>query len=155
LAPKESTRIHVLDSGHEWGATVDIAGRQAGEGLMIRLQPCGRAKMRFVGPDGKPITKHEAIFEFVATPGPSVYARRNKQEQAALAADADFLANVDRKHYWGDPVADAEGRFTMVSLIPGAIYRISDFSTVNGEKGGKDRQRDAGSIPMNGQCPQP
>jgi RNA polymerase sigma factor (sigma-70 family) len=140
LAPEGSTRIHVLDAGHEWGATVDIAGRQAGEVLIIRLQPCGRARIRFVGPDGKPITKHEAIFEFVATPGASVYTRRSKQEQAALAADADFLANVDRKHYWNDPVADAEGRFTMVSLIPGAIYRISDFSTVNSEVGAQVRK---------------
>ena len=140
LAPEGSTRIHVLDAGNEWGATVDIAGRQAGEGVMIRLQPCGRAKMRFVGPDGKPITKHEAQFEFVATPGPSVYTRKSTQEQATLAADADFLANVDRKHYWDDPLADAEGRFTMVSLIPGAMYRITDFSTVNSGQGAQVRK---------------
>jgi hypothetical protein len=142
LDPEGSSRIHVLDAGHEWGASVDVSGRQAGEGLTIRLQPCGRARMRFVEPDGKPITRPQAaiLFEFVATPGPSVYARRSKQEQAALSADADFLANVDRKHYWEDPLADAEGRFTMVSLIPGALYRISDFSTVNSEKGAQVRK---------------
>ena len=96
--------------------------------------------MQLVGPDGKPITKHEAQFEFVATPGPSVYTRKSTQEQATLAGDADFLANVDRKHYWDDPLADAEGRVTMVSLIPGAMYRITDFSTVNSEQGAQVRK---------------
>ncbi len=135
LDPEKSTRISVLDPEHEWGATLDVSGKQAGEDLTIRLQPCGRAKMRFVGPDGRPLTRPAAIFEFVATPGPSSYSRRKPQEQAMLPADADFLGNVDRKHHWDDPVADAEGRFTLVSLVPGAIYRISDWSTANDEKG--------------------
>ena len=135
LAPDASTRIYVFDPEHQWGATVEVAGKQAGQDLAIRLKHCGQAKGRFVGPDGKPLTKPEALFEFVATPGPSAYIRRTKQDQAELTADADFLANVDRKHYWDDPNTDAEGRFTMISLIPGALYRISDFSTRGAEKG--------------------
>src|SRR5262249_35051551 len=131
LDPEGSTRISILDPEHEWGTTIEISGRQAGQGLTIRLQPCGKAKARFVGPDGKPVTKPEAIYEFVATPGPSVYSRRKPQEQAMLPADADFLANVDRKHYFDDPAADAEGRVSLPGLIPGAIYRISDWSTAN------------------------
>jgi protocatechuate 3,4-dioxygenase beta subunit len=145
--PQGSARISILDAEHEWGATVEVSGKQAGEDLTIRLQPCGRAKMRFVGPDGRPVTsrarradKPFVLFEFVATPGPSIYGRRKPQEQAMLAADADFLANVDRKHYWDDPVADAEGCYTMVSLIPGALYRIIDFSTANDEKGAQVRK---------------
>ena len=52
-------RSHLfLDPEHEWGATVEVSGKQAGEDLTIRLQPCGRAKARFVGPDGKPVVQH-------------------------------------------------------------------------------------------------
>jgi RNA polymerase sigma factor (sigma-70 family) len=131
IDPQGSSRISILDPEHEWGATLEVFGKQAGKDLTIRLQPCGRAKARFVGPDGRPVTKPEAIYEFVATPGPGAYSRRTPQQQAMLGADADFLSNVDRKHYWDDPVADAEGRVNLVSLIPGAIYRISDWSTAN------------------------
>ena len=99
LAPEASTRIYFLDPDHEWGATVEVSGKQAGEDLTVRLQPCGQAKARFVGPDGKPVAKHRPHFEIVATPGPSRISR-NKQDQAELAADAAFVANVDRKHYW-------------------------------------------------------
>jgi hypothetical protein len=133
LAPDASTRIHILDPEHEWGATADVSGRQAGQDLTVRLQACGRAKARFVGPDRGPAASSEAIFELVMTPGPSRYTRGTGPDADALTADADFLGNVDRKHYWSDPAADAEGRVTLRSLIPGAIYRITDFSTLNDE----------------------
>ncbi len=60
---------------------------------------------------------------------------RATRKQAELAADASLVANVDRKHYWNQPDTDAEGRITLISLIPGATYRITDFSTVNDKKG--------------------
>ncbi len=140
LDPKGSSRISILDPDHEWGATIEFSGKQAGKDLTIRLQPCGKARARFVGPDGQPLARQEAILEFVASPGPSQYSRRTKQQQDELTADADFLANVDRKHYWDDPRTDADGRLTMISLIPGALYRILDFSTLNKEKGAQVRK---------------
>jgi RNA polymerase sigma factor (sigma-70 family) len=141
LDPQGSTRISILDPEHEWGATLDVSGKQAGQDLTIRLQPCGRARARFIGPDGKPVTNPSPpLYEFVATPGPSAYSRRKGAEQAALTADADFLGNVDRRHYRDDPVPDAEGRLTLDALIPGALYRITDFSTVNQEKGAQVRK---------------
>jgi hypothetical protein len=141
LGPEASTRIHVLDSEHEWGATVDISGKQAGEDLTIRLQPCGTARARFVGPDGKPVAKHRPHFEIVATPGPNQMSR-SEQDQTQLAADASLVANVDRKHYWNGPRTDAEGRITLISLIPGALYRIIDFSTVNNATKGIQVRKD-------------
>jgi hypothetical protein len=134
LAADASTRIHILDPEHEWGATVEVTGKEAGEDVTIRLQPCGQGKARFVGPDGKPVAKKKPHFEIVATPGPSSISR-DEREQSELAADASLVANVDRKHYWNLPGTDDEGRITLISLIPGALYRIIDFSTVNEKKG--------------------
>jgi RNA polymerase sigma factor (sigma-70 family) len=135
LDPEGSTRVSLLDPDHEWGATVEVSGKQAGEDLTIRLQPCGKARARFVGPDGKPVAKHRPHFEFVATPGPDQFSR-DKKAKAELAADVAYMANVDRKHYWNGPLTDAEGRITLPSLIPGALYRITDFSTVNDDAKG-------------------
>jgi RNA polymerase sigma factor (sigma-70 family) len=141
LAPDASTRIHILDPEHEWGATVDVSGKQSGEDLTIRLEPCGQARARFVGANGKPVTKLQPMFfEFVMTPGPSRFSK-DKQDRGKPSADADFLADIDDKHYqWNEPRTDAEGRFTMMSLIPGALYRIIDFSTVHDDKGARIRK---------------
>jgi hypothetical protein len=139
LAADASTRIHALDSEHEWGATVEISGKQTGEDVTVRLQRCGQARARFVGPTGKPVAKERPHFEIVATPGPSLMSR-DKRDRAELGADASLVANVDRKHYWNLPGTDAEGRITLISLIPGALYRIIDFSTVNEGKGPQVRK---------------
>jgi hypothetical protein len=130
LDPKGTARIHILDAEHELGATAEVSGKQAGEEVTVRLQPCGRAKARFVGPDGKPIAKYQPRFEFIATPGPSRYSR-NPKDLTELSADDEMMANIDRKHYWPQPASNAEGRITLVSLIPGALYRLGDFSTIN------------------------
>jgi RNA polymerase sigma factor (sigma-70 family) len=138
LDPKGATRVSVLDPDHGWGATVEVSGAQAGEDLTFRLQPCGEARARFVGPDGKPIAGHRPMFEILATPGPSPTMQIDL-DQAELAADASLVANVDHKHYRPGPSSDAEGRITLGSLIPGALYRITDFSTAN-EKGERIRK---------------
>jgi hypothetical protein len=139
--PEKPARISILDAEHEWGATLDVSGKQAGEDLTIRLEPCGRAKVRFVGPDGKPVAKHQPHFEIVATLGPSNMSR-DKKDQAEPSADSEFVANIDRKHYWRFPTTDAEGRITLVDLIPGALYRIIDFSTVRDPKKGPQVRKD-------------
>ena len=126
---------------HEWGASVEISGKQTGEDLTIRLQPCGQARARFVGPDGKPIAKYWAHFEFVARPGPTRFSR-SKHDQTELVADAALMGNVDRKHYWHGPSTDEEGRVNLPDLIPGAMYRIVDFSTTDDQAKGAQIRKD-------------
>jgi RNA polymerase sigma factor (sigma-70 family) len=141
LAPDSTTRIFVLDPAHKWGGSLEISGRQASDSPTVRLEPCGQARARIVGPDGKAIANYTLHFEFVMTPGPSQWSQR-KQDRAELAADADFIANVDHKNYPDMPRTDAEGRITLPALIPGALYRILDFSTVNDQDKGAQIRKD-------------
>ena len=100
--PEKPARVSFLDADHQWGATVEISAKQAGEEVLVRLQPCGQAKARFVGPDGKPVAKMFPRFEILGTPGPHEWDRR-KESQSMLAADAAYMPNVDRIHYWNQP----------------------------------------------------
>jgi hypothetical protein len=124
-----------------WGATVEFSAKQAAEDVLVRLQPCGQAKARFVGADGNPVANMSPHFEILGTPGPHQHDRR-KESQSMLAADAALMANIDRIHYWKGPYTDAEGRITLPALIPGALYRISDFSTVNDADTGLQIRKD-------------
>jgi hypothetical protein len=80
-------------------------------------------------------------FEILGTPGPHLRDQR-KESQTMLAADAEHMSNIDRKHYWHQRLTDAEGRITLPDLIPGALYRISDFSTVNDRDKGVQVRKD-------------
>ena len=63
-------------------------------------------------------------------------------DQGEPAADGAYLPNVDRKHYRNELATDAEGRITLPALIPGALYRISDWSTVNVQDKGYQIRKD-------------
>jgi RNA polymerase sigma factor (sigma-70 family) len=141
LAAEASTQIFVLDDERQWGAAVELAGKLAGEDLIIRLQPCGQAKARFVGPDGKPVATYQPHVELIATPGPTRFSR-SKRDQAELSANAELMGNVDRKRYWNGPHTDVDGRITLPALIPGALYRIVDFSTINDQDKGVQIRKD-------------
>jgi hypothetical protein len=139
--PEKPAPAYFLDADHEWGAAVELSGQQAGAELTIRLQPCGQARARFVGPDGKPVAKLNVFpyFHLLMTPGA---VRTVSVEGEQLMADEAFLPNVDFKHYPNGPSTDADGRVTLPDLIPGAPYRISDWSTANVQGKGIQLRKD-------------
>jgi hypothetical protein len=141
LDPEKAKRVSFLDADHQWGATVELSGKQSGKDIEVQLVPCGQAKARFVTPDGKPIPKISPQLEILGSSGPSSRTR-TAEAQAQLAADAAAVINLDRKHYWNGQFTDAEGRITLPDLIPGATYRINDWSTVNDEEKGVQVRRD-------------
>ena len=116
----------------------NLSGKQAGAEVTVQLQPCGRAKARFIDPEGKPVARIFPLFEILGTPGPHEDSRSPK-DQAQLAADAAYMPSVDREHYWRGPLTDALGRITLPDLIPGASYRVSDSSD-RAEKGVRVRK---------------
>ena len=124
LDPDRPVRVAFLDPDHQWGAAVELAGKQAGEDITVRLQPCGRATVRLVGTDGKPIAGTFPQIELLGSPGPR-RDTRNPREQAELAADTVYLPSVDPVYHRNRLRTDADGRITLPDLIPGATYRIN------------------------------
>ncbi|HEV3258655.1 MAG TPA: sigma-70 family RNA polymerase sigma factor [Gemmataceae bacterium] len=128
--PDKSVPVYFLDAKNKLGATVELSGKQAGEPVTVRMAPCGSAAVRVVGPDGKPVARHRPWLEIVVTPGPH-HNDRKASDQGKLAADSDYVANVDRLNHWAGPLTDAHGRVTLAALIPGAMYRIVDNSDMD------------------------
>ncbi len=141
LDPAGTAHVDIVDPVHQWGASVDVSGKDADAEHLVTLAPCGQAKARFLDRDGKPVVNHIPNFEYIATPGPPAF-NRDKKQKGQLSADAAWMINVDRKHYWNSPTTDAEGRITLPDLIPGALYRINDFSTVNDPAKGVQVRKD-------------
>ena len=69
LDPEKPTTVYILDSERGWGAAAELSAR--GGEPTIRLKPCGTARMRFVGPDGRPQARLEAwpYLHLIMTPG--------------------------------------------------------------------------------------
>jgi len=127
--PEKDYPVLFLDAEHDWGAAVTLSGKQAGrERVTNRLSPCGRATVRFVDGDGKPLKDRllrDVLLQVVVTPGPTYDEALRK---GTLAADEAFAENlISRKERVATKgrKADGEGRFTYAGLIPGATYRLS------------------------------
>jgi hypothetical protein len=142
LDPEKPAPAYFFDPEHGWGASVELSGRQAGEEVTVQLKPCGRAKVRFVGPDGKPVARLGlgSYVHLLMTPGST--RRFPPDPTRPLEADAAFLNSVDPKHYPSQFATDADGRADLVSLIPGAPYRVSDWSTANVQEKGVQLRKD-------------
>jgi protocatechuate 3,4-dioxygenase beta subunit len=143
LDPETPSLVYLLDAEHEWGAALLLSGNPDGEQPTIHLQPCGQARARFVGPDGRPVAHLELwpYVELVMTPG-SHPLSRNDSDRAELAADSVVLRGVDYKHYGNSFATDDEGLVTLPGLIPGALYRVSDYSTNRIQEKGTQLRRD-------------
>jgi RNA polymerase sigma factor (sigma-70 family) len=119
--PKGKFPAYIFDPKAETGARVVLSGADAKDEVTVRLQPCGKAAMRYVDGDGKPV---KGIV-------PSL--------QLVLDADAD--SEMSHRDFLGRPLrvpvaSDAEGRVTVSGLIPGATYRYPDQIRIGGGFGG-------------------
>ncbi len=127
LTAGEECPIYFLDPKRQLGATVVV---KAGDGpVRVVLMPCGRATMRLVDSEGKPVAdfdQHEMSDEMIVTPGVSKFAPPGLpvSRLGLLQANTDFIANIDRVNY-GSLESDEQGHFTLPALIPGAIYSIT------------------------------
>jgi hypothetical protein len=104
------------------GASVKVLAKKvAGEPLVVRLAPCGSAKLRFTDADGKPKKDFIPWLQLVVTPGSPLW---KSIEDKTLAAEVVTLAGPYGDQPPGQPKTDAKGYVTYHGLIPGATYRL-------------------------------
>jgi RNA polymerase sigma factor (sigma-70 family) len=113
LDPKAEMPVYVRDRKNELGGRLIVSGKSAGEEVTIKLQPCARAKVRFVDAAGKPLARHSLTLTLLLAPDARVFLF---QTGALGAWDA------------AGP-SDKDGRQTVSGLIPGATYRYFDYKS--------------------------
>jgi RNA polymerase sigma factor (sigma-70 family) len=124
--PAATYRVAFLDASRGQGATVEIAGKQAGdEPVTVRLAPCGTATARLVSGAGEPFHKRQVKIDLIVTPG-----ARGGDPRGGPMADESWLAYADPEHYAQAPRTDDKGRLTLTGLIPGATYRFYTQTSV-------------------------
>lgn len=129
--PEKGGTVYLFDRDHAQGATVDFTGAQAaGSPLTVELQPCGKAQVRCVDGEGKPVVSHQPWLLVELTPGTVLAALTiTGNDDQELEGDWIMWANVDRER-WSSSKTDAEGRVTITGLIPGAPYAIANEGTL-------------------------
>jgi RNA polymerase sigma factor (sigma-70 family) len=131
--PEKSYPVVFFQEKKNWGALVQVSGKAPVKPLVVRMEPCGAAKARFVTAAGQPVEGRWGNVEMLLAPGPSYL---EMAAQKAPAADAVSLANIYRGSYQlKDFRTDAQGRITCLGLVPGVTYRLEkrDFTVRSGE----------------------
>ncbi len=128
LDPEKRVPVIFYDADHTCGTTVELSGKQAGDDLTVRLQPNGRARARFVGPDGRPIAAFALGrgFQILVTPGPPNLTDRSDDQPERLAEAAD-MANIDQRITWTfpRPTSVAASRYPTLFQAPSTGYATS------------------------------
>lgn len=123
--PERSYIALVLDLGRRLGAALTISGKQAGDEVTIRLAPCGAARARLLDGKGQPLADEIPELRAVLVPGPHGI---DKKHPEVLLAEEGTIRYPDHLSmtYHNREKTDAEGRVTMLGLVPGATYRIGE-----------------------------
>ncbi len=129
--PEQPFTFYFLDREHQLGATVELSGKSNRNGpVTVQLQKCGSATVRFKDAQGKPVAGHypsnDALLVLSGTadyPGADTHA-----------GDSVLYTNLDADRSRGF-YSDADGRLTLISLVPGAKYWLSgtSFTALAGE----------------------
>ena len=138
LAPDAEVPVFFLDPKRQIGARTVFSGKAAAEGLLtVRLEPCGTARARLVDAAAKPLAgyRDRYLISLVVTPG-LTRGSRKQEDKNLLWADQDDLSPIDPIHYGEGVTADPEGRVMLPALIPGAAYRIYDWTQFD-DNGGR------------------
>ena len=85
--------------------------------MVVRFEPCGNAKARFIGPDRTPVAKLRPMLEILTSPGPNPAGRACAESRSQLMADsASVGGSIDSEALPGWP-ADRRGGSRHHALI--------------------------------------
>ena len=124
--PCARSRVSRALPGQQAALGATLVAKAGMESPRVVLKPCGSAKMRFVDDKGKPVAKYEPFVQLVVTPGAQEYSEAMMKGNA-LAADAASVESIDSANNPFPHQSDADGRYTVAALIPGATYRIATY----------------------------
>jgi hypothetical protein len=120
--PSRPEPLYFLDPQRGLGGVAKIDPKAVGEGLTVKVQKCGVAKVRFVDKDGRPLANMRVGVEIPISPGVSFFDPAAQQEYQ-LMADCAWLGNLDPDNN-RELHTDAQGRVVLRNLIPGARHWI-------------------------------
>lgn len=118
-------KVHVLEPKRRLGATRMLSSVQPS--VTIALEACGEATARFVDAEGQPMKSYRPHIELAMNDGVTTYDYE-AQRQGKLAADSEYVANIDQTNYWPGPITDDNGHVTFSALIPGAKYWLIEIA---------------------------
>jgi RNA polymerase sigma factor (sigma-70 family) len=134
--PKESFPVVVVNFEKKLGTMAKLSGKQAGEKVTLRLEPCGSAKTRCVNAEGKPVQGARA--DLLLMLGEEVRGMSYNELLHQFYTDRIFarlLGEPSEGSYnklagplYRNLGSDKEGRLTFPALVPGATYRYWDWT---------------------------
>jgi RNA polymerase sigma factor (sigma-70 family) len=136
LDPNYEVPVSFFDPKRNLGATVRFSGKSAGgEPIVVKLEPCATATARLVGPDGKPLGGFTPRAPISLVVAPGEFSAIKARKDGTLLADEDSVTVIDAINYQNNPASDAQGRIVFPALIPGAMYRVIDRTTIRTPNG--------------------
>jgi hypothetical protein len=125
--PDQPNTAYLLDPANRLGATVKLTKQNTSEPAIVHLRPCGSARARLVGADGKPLANYRPWFVYLLASGVPPRSPDFYEGDHALEADSGDVQQLDLNLFVGSLVTNDDGRITLPALVPGLSYRIQWF----------------------------
>jgi hypothetical protein len=121
--PNQPNTAYLLDPANRLAATVQLTKQNASEPAIVHLRPCGSARARLVGADGKPVANYLPWFVYLLASGVPPRSPDFYEGDHALEANSGDVPQLDP----ASVVTNDDGRITWPALVPGLSYRIQWF----------------------------
>jgi RNA polymerase sigma factor (sigma-70 family) len=136
VAPEAEFSVSFLEPQLKLGATIRVSGKtKAGEPIRVTLLPCGAAKARLVGPDGKPLGHFAPRLAIMMVVTPGEFSPIKARKEGKFMPEAGVLNVIDPVNYPAPPASNDDGRLILPALVPGTTYVFVDRTTVGGPPG--------------------
>jgi hypothetical protein len=118
--------VYFLDAAGKQGKMLTVKGSDAEHPLKVTLEKCGSATVRFIDINGNgvagfmPTNPNQFALQFA----PASILDGSTSTDDLLITHGIELSAFDRRDY-GELMSDEDGRITLPTLIPSAIYKMT------------------------------